>query len=290
MTKPANDKPVRRKTALTPYAVVWSMLGALGLGYLGVAIFAPDWLSDLTPAATRSDRQRAETEAAVMKLAADVDGLKSSMTQIQMDVAGIKADVVAQDRQTQMLGTQVSALEDKVRLSEPQAMATAGPPASSAGAPAAGPSAAGSGDVAAAANDAAPQPAKVINAPQLTLPIITGSVDTPPDSPKPKTAGSDVISFGPAIVKPAPKPIGVVVASDSSVDALRQSWSTLMERHGQTLKKLSPRYVENGDFKNPNFNLIAGPVKSKAEAAKICKDLIAHDVSCKVGEFKGEEL
>jgi len=286
MTKPANDKPVRRKAALTPYAVVWSMLGALGLGYLGVAIFAPDWLSDLTPAAARADHQRAETEAAVMKLAADVDGLKSSMTQLQMDVAGIKADVVAQDRQTQMLGTQVSALEDKMRLSEPQAMAAAELPASSA----ASPSAAGSGDVAAAANGATPQPAKVINAPQLTLPIITGSVDTAPETSKPKTAGSDVISFGPAIVKPAPKPIGVVVASDSSVDALRQSWSALMERHGQTLKKLTPRYVENGDFKNPNFNLIAGPVKSKAEAAKICKDLIAHDVSCKVGEFKGEEL
>ena len=89
--------------------------------------------------------------------------------------------------------------------------------------------------------------------------------------------------------EPASKPIGIELAAASSVDGLRLSWSQITE-HNDKLKKLTARYADNGDAANPGFNLIAGPVKSKAEAARICKELIAHYQTCKVGEFKGDAL
>ena len=72
MTKPASEKPIRGKALLTSYTVIWSMLGALGLGYLGVAIFEPAWLGDLTPV---SGYHNSETQEAMMNLSTDVAGL-----------------------------------------------------------------------------------------------------------------------------------------------------------------------------------------------------------------------
>ncbi len=115
MTKPASEKPVRGKPLFTSYTVIWSMLGVLGLSYLGVAIFEPAWLDDLTPASARNG---ALTEEAMLNHATDVAGLRSSMAKLQLDVASVKADVTSQASQTQLLGTQLSALEDKVRLGQ----------------------------------------------------------------------------------------------------------------------------------------------------------------------------
>jgi hypothetical protein len=284
MTKPASDKPVRRRAILTPYAVVWSMLGALGLGYLGVAIFEPNWLGDLTPADSRADRESAETEGVIMKLSADVDGLRSSMAKLQLDVASVRSDVAAQSRQSDMLGSQVTAIEDKMRASEPP-VASAQPAAPTAT------------DVASAAPDATtaadepqgPAP-KIINAAPKKSDIVTGSVDKGAHATKSKSAKSDVISFGAPVVKRELKPIGIQIASDSSLDALRLSWLQISEHQGSKLKKLSARYTTNGDPANPSYSLIAGPVKSKAEANRICKDLKAQDTPCSIGDFTGNEL
>ena len=288
MTKPASEKPVRRKMGFTPYAVVWSMLGALGLGYLSVAIFVPSWLGDLTPVAGRGDSQRAETEATVTNLSVDVAGLHSSIAKLQNDVASVKADVQSQAGQTQLLGTQLSALEDKVRP-EQTPVASATEPPSPLGAELATQNTAPTPGEAGSAKPAA-HPAKIINkAPPQTAPIVTGSVDSSTGTSQANKASGDVISFGPAIVKPAGKPIGIQIGSGPSIDGLRSSWSQLADRSDK-LKKLKARYTDSGDAVNPNFNLIAGPLKSKAEAARICKELAVQQVSCKVGEFKGEAL
>jgi hypothetical protein len=287
MTKPASEKPVHRKTSFSPYAIVWSMLGALGLGYLGVAIFVPSWLGDLTPVAGRADSQRADTEVAMTNLSVDVAGMHSSIAKLQLDVAAVKSDVQSQAGQTQLLGTQLSALEDKIRLGQtPVAAAVepATPPAAEA-APQ---------DLAVAPPATSTKPAaksaKIINKAQpQSAQIVTGSVDSSTGASQATKASGEVISFGPAIVKPAGKPIGIQIGSGPSIDGLRSSWSQLADRSDK-LKKLKARYTDSGDAVNPNFNLIAGPLKSRAEAARICKELAVQQVSCKVGEFKGEEL
>jgi hypothetical protein len=68
------------------------------------------------------------------------------------------------------------------------------------------------------------------------------------------------------------------------------SWSLLADRHGEALKNLEARYVAHGDVANPTYDLIAGPIKSKAEAQRVCKALAAKGVPCKIGDFLGEAL
>jgi hypothetical protein len=271
MTKPANDKPTRRKSSSTPYAAAWFVLGAAGLGYLGVAFFAPQLLPDLSGG--RSPEHLAETT--IMKMSADVDGVKSSLTRVQLDVAGVKADVAAQASQMQTLSAQINALDDKVRLGQQQTPAVSSAPEAAPNVPAFA-----SGASQAEAVDGGPAPTKIINAPRVGAPIETGSVDKP----------AQAISFGPAVVKPAPKPVGIQLATDPSVDGLRITWGALAQTHAEQLGKLTPRYADLGTAANPNFGLIAGPVKTKAEAKKLCKELSAMSVSCKVSEFKGQEL
>ena len=291
MTKPASEKPIRGKPLFTSYTVIWSMLGVLGLSYLGIAIFEPAWLGDLTPASARNG---ALTEEAMLNLATDAAGLRSSMAKLQLDVASVKADVTSQAGQTQLLGTQLSALEDKVRLGQ-TTIASAAVPAPSA---AEQRTAETASTTSMGAMDADSEPAakpgskgtKIINAgPAQPGPIVTGSVEPRAGTSKAKNSKDDVISFGPAVVKPTAKPIGIEIGSGPSVDGLRLSWSQLTEQNNK-LKKLTARYADNGDTANPGFNLIAGPVKSKSEAIRICKDLISHYQTCKVGEFKGDDL
>ena len=126
MTKPASDKPVRRKAVFSPYAVLWSMLGTLGLRYLGVAVFEPGWLGDLHPG-RHTRRTHRRVGATVMKLASDVESIHSSMAKLELDVSSVKSDVTAQGQQTQVLGSQVTALEDKMRLAETPVASAAAP-------------------------------------------------------------------------------------------------------------------------------------------------------------------
>ncbi len=96
--------------------------------------------------------------------------------------------------------------------------------------------------------------------------------------------------FGPAVVKPAAKPVGIQIATGPSVDSLRLSWSLLSDRHADTLGKLEARAVMGAGAEGDTFDLVAGPIRSSAEAKKVCATLEAKSVPCKVGDFKGEAL
>lgn len=289
MSKPTVDKPVRRNAKLTSYAALWSMLGSLGLAYLGVAIFQPDWLAGLTPESAQVQHS-AETQSAVMKLSADVDNLRASMANLQIDLASVKSDVTSQAQQAQVLNTQVMAIEDKMRLADAPASA-AQPVQAQTGTDVIGAADGGHAMIDAPVEHAQPQ-TRIINASPENSSIVTGSVDKTPAKAKPKAsaANSDEINFGPAVVKPVKKPIGIALASSSSIENLRLNWSQLAQQQGDKLKRLKARYTTNGDPTNPSFNLIAGPVKSKAEAIKLCNDLQAQAISCSVGDFTGNAL
>lgn len=270
MTKPATEKPGRRNAGTRSYSTAWAVLGALGLGYLGIAFFTPQLLPDFS-----GGHQRVG-ETAVIKMSADVEGLKTSLTKLQLDVAGVKADVAAEAAQRQSLSAQVTALDDKVRLAQPTPTADAGTQ------PGSDVPAFASGAVKAEAPADAPAPAKLINAPRVGAPIETGSVDKP--------NAEQPISFGPAVVKREPKLIGIQLATDTTIDGLRVTWGALSQIHAEKLGQLKARYADLGTATNPNFGLIAGPLKSKADAKKLCKELAAQSVSCKVSDYKGEEL
>jgi hypothetical protein len=231
------------------------------------------------------DAQRAEAKAAVTKLTAGVDGIKSSIAQLELDVSSIKSDAAAQSDQTKELGDRLTALEDKIRLSEtpiasaapanPNAVASAEPDASA--------------EADASDRQALPSP-KIINAASDKSKIVTGSVDKHPPALKKEKGASSVINFGPAVVKREQRPVGLQLASATSIEGLRLNWSQLANQHRDKLRRLKARYTTNGDDSNPTFNLIAGPVRTKAEAIKLCQELQAQAVQCKVGDFTGNAL
>ena len=293
--------PLRRRPIFTPYVFGWIMAGTVATGYFAILLTAPDLLEDLAPGGVYiTEPQNNQGQRSAARLASDVRALRDSIAQVQLDLSKVKTDVANQGERERTLTAQLVALEKKLSTAEAtRAIETATPRDPSQ--PPAGSSAQqdaiettappAAADKAAPQQEASgsPQQPKLINADTLltTVPLETGSVTT---AARPVAKPGDAISFGPAIVKPAAKPIGVQISSGTSVDSLKLSWSLLADRHAGALKNLQARYVENGDPAAPNFDLIAGPIKSKSEAARVCKALAAKNIPCKVGDFAGDAL
>ncbi|MEQ1695696.1 MAG: SPOR domain-containing protein [Hyphomicrobiaceae bacterium] len=97
------------------------------------------------------------------------------------------------------------------------------------------------------------------------------------------------IGFGPAVVKAEAKPFAVQLGSGSSLDDIRYNWSILSTQHADTLAKLAPRVTSTGTVAaGQTYDLIAGPVKTAADAKKICKTLATRGMDCKVTPYEGE--
>lgn len=311
---PAKSTPIRKAPLFTPYVIVWSMFGLLSFGLLAVLGLTPEWLDDFRPAATLADAEGRPGQRAVERVAADVDQLKSSVSQIQLDLAQIRTDLVAQGEQQKATNSALSALQS--RLPE-TAVAAAGDtsldasPADRASAPQAGADNRVEEPAGPALNTQdSPRETAKDDAPATTTvakPRVINA-DAGPSAEKTsaeagsKTAssnletgslqksGSNVISFGPAVVKPAPQPVGIKLSTGASLESLRLSWALLTENHSDKLSKLEPRYTTAGNAVNPEFDLIAGPVKSKTEANRICRALVEQGVPCTVGSYIGNSL
>jgi hypothetical protein len=322
MTPADAPQKLRKALIFTAYEVVWSTLGALALGVLMVLALAPDWLEDLKPGSFTADPQSNQGQRASARLAADVNALKQSVAQVQLDLAQVKTDVATNTEQQKYVATQVTSLETRLGAAPSASTieANAGPAPTAQPAPAeqqvqtlrgyatpkettaaaapvpVAPTAEAAAESAPPAASSSARAPKVINADTtvvVSTGLTTGTVSdagTVPANAPTTTAASNAISFGPAVVKHAPKPMGIKLASGASVDSLRLSWSLLADKHGDALKSLEARYVTGGDAQNPNFDLVAGPIKSKAQANKVCKDLAAKGVPCTVGAFSGQAL
>ena len=170
--------------------------------------------------------------------------------------------------------------------------------AASRAAPAAAPAPAALAPAAAALAPAAAAPAAILTPPTpgnaaeaLAPKFETGSVQNLGATPSPTATGPT--ATGPTATGPTAtgtKPVGIYIGSGPSVDSLRLSWSLLSDRNAEALKPLEPRYTTGIDANGLNYGLVAGPLRSTAEAQKLCKDLAAKAVTCRVGEFTGEAL
>ena len=292
--------PLRQRPIFNRYVVLWTMLGTLAAGYLAVLLFSPDWLDGLFPVSNLGDPQANRGQRAAARLASDISGLRDSVSRIQMDMAKVKTEVEGVVERDRNLANQVTAIEQKLSALPQAPIETTAPPAN------VGKSApqsaqqnapelirADGGAAAPLTAEATPTQPRVINSPepiaQTTGEVVDPATAVVAAAPAP-AAADQAISFGPAVVKTAPKPLGVRLSSAASVDALRLSWSLLADRHGPVLKNLQPRYVAGGDAQNPSFDLIAGPIKSNAQAKKLCKTLTDSSTPCKVGDYGGDAL
>lgn len=285
--------PIRKAPLFTPYVVVWSMFGALSFGMLMVLGLAPEWLDDLRPAAGFSDPQSNQGQRAAARMAADIGELKDSVAQVHLELSKMKTDVAMQGAQQNAVADQVTSLEARISGALPAAALEKSTPATDDPTPPAPATNAESG-----ASDTAKSPAKtlkVINAsPAATgAALETGSVSGQAGSLKPaKPAPSQkqTAAFDTAVAKTPPQPVGIKISTGASVDSLRLSWGLLAGKHDDALGNLEPRYTAGGDRSNPIYDLVAGPLPSKAEAARVCKTLTERGVPCTIGGFTGDAL
>lgn len=91
----------------------------------------------------------------------------------------------------------------------------------------------------------------------------------------------------PAVVRPAPAPVGVLLGGDASLDEVRARWVVTSAKNA-TLATLEPRVVATDALGSQSYRLVAGPVATKADAAKVCAELKAAGVACRVGGFAGQ--
>jgi len=300
-------RPASRSLDGAAYVMTWVTLAGVSLGYLALVATRPEAVSEFLPSA----RLFASTDnTADAHLQAEVSALRRSLADAQLDIARVRTSLQDEVQRSQTLATRLAALEPQ---STPAADNAAAKPEAKA-APAA--------QIAAAppAEQQTPTPVKqeikriaVVTTPEppaaptdaarakLESPLLEFSPDhhsanaaEPSQKPSKLETGSiaapAAVSFGRATVKPAPQQVGLRIATSTSVDALRLTWSLLSERHGPTLRKLRPRYVSKGNAAAPNFDLMAGPLKSPAEARKLCKELASQGVSCTVANFDGNAL
>lgn len=294
-------------------AVIWGLLALVAVGYLALVLVRPDLVASHFPNAPQPGQAEPNGTRADVASATEVQELKGV-------VDGLRKDLDAVKSQNRELSERLASLSGTSTVGDLSAVKPAAAPASDLpppqlrldSAPVNGPlnprSSADAGKAAAPATPTAVPAAKLADAKILNpaanavtttaaKPIETGSVKPPTAAAQALTATSpavppaEVPAFSAPVVKAAPKSVGLQIATGSSLDSLRLSWNLLSETHADNLKNLEPRYSTSVDGSGLVYNLTAGPVKSEADAKKMCKDLAAKAIPCKViGNFDGAPL
>jgi hypothetical protein len=137
-----------------------------------------------------------------------------------------------------------------------------------------------------AAAPAQPAPAKkqvVAKAPDVVPTAAASAAPKPAAVPAIETGSIEKKAAAPA--KPAP--VGVLLATGPSLDALRLSWTILNDRHSTTVKSLQPRYVVSGKADERTYGLVAGPLETVAAAKAVCKTMTDNGMPCEVSQYRG---
>lgn len=277
---PSMAGPGRRSNrgGLSLNGSAWAFAAAAAVAYLSVVVLRPDLVARVEPAG---------------QSVAEIDSLRGEVDGLRRDVSEIRSTVMETATQQKVVFERLAALGASVNQPIPATQPVGPAPALRLD------SAPVNGPLSPRADIAPVEPAKKIADARLlnAKPALeTGSVKpVPPPAPapvaKPAAAAAEPPPFGEPVVTPAAKPVGVQIASGSSIDSLRLSWNLLSETHADKLKSLEPRYSLSVDNGAVVYNLMAGPVKSEAEAKKMCKALAAKAVPCRIiGEFGGAAL
>lgn len=242
-----------RSRLMTAHALVWAVAGLTSAVYLGVTAFGPP---QDTSATSKSDRA----------LSADDQANATALARLSQSVRQIQDRLIAGDEQSHALLGRMASLEEKAALPVTGTQAAAGHESPQS------PRSSG----------LSPQPTPALPSASITTGTILQRVALP-SSPAPQAAEQV-----PATVPRAT--LAIQLTSATNLDALRLNWSLLSERHRPLLGTLQTRYRQAAGKPNAPFHLIAGPVRSTADAARICKELAVSGVTCRATSFTGEAL
>jgi hypothetical protein len=245
-----------RRRTFSPHVLLFMGMAALSLAYLTFVGMRPDLVAMWRKNPNDAQAAIVETQRNVERALADLDPIKQGVGEMKMDVDNMKSGMQEAMERDRILLAKVETLE-RAAAQATEKVAAAPAPKKPAVAKAEAPPKA----------EAAP---KAAAAPKQAGAIETGSID------EQKAA---------AAVKPAP--VGVLLATGPSVDALRLSWSIISDRHTAAVKDLHPRYVVSGKPDERTYGLVAGPLETVADAKAMCKSMTENGIACEVSQYRG---
>ena len=132
--------------------------------------------------------------------------------------------------------------------------------------------------------------------------LVTGSLPVPPPaapakrlpkvtvlSPRAPAAGQAPVATQAKVIAVPERagPVGLYLGGDATLDEARANWMVSSSKNA-ALASLEPRVVATDAYGSQSYRLVAGPVATRAEAQKVCAELKAAGVSCRVGGFAGQ--
>ena len=153
----------------------------------------------------------------------------------------------------------------------------------------------------AAAPQVASAAAKVPAAPKVagaepaaaTPQVAQETAEQKPTAQKPANAietGSIAHGVKAAAAATKPLPVGILLATGPSVDALRLSWTILNDRHADAVRSLHARYVVSGKSAERTYGLVAGPFETIDDAKAVCKTMADRGMPCELSTYRGNAL
>jgi hypothetical protein len=254
--------PARRRT-FTPYVLLYLLAASLAVAYLTFLGARPDLVALWRDKPNEAQTAIVETQRTVERALADIDPLKQGLGEMKMDVANVKAGIQEAVERDRILLEKVETLERSAHA--PDKVAAVAPAAQPA---------------------AAKKQVAAAKAPEAASVVTTTAATT--QKPAPSTAiETGSIEQKKAAAPPKPAPVGVLLATGPSLDALRLSWTILNDRHSATVKSLQPRYVVSGKADERSYGLVAGPLETVAAAKAVCKTMTDNGLPCEVSQYRG---
>jgi phage shock protein A len=296
--KPASGHRSGRLTLA--YVGAWALMAIAAVAYLAILALRPELASAVLPSISPGAPESNQGQRAMTRALAEVDGLKQSVGELRADIGAVKQELARRNDDERGLATLRSDVIDlRTTLAEHGERERA----------LSGRVAAIEAQQTALQTRSAPQLAEtnstVTTGSTLESANVTGRVEEPVSragqAKRPverraaRTTQAQVASASsvPAFAAPKVKvagPSAVQLDIASSTDDLRLSWLRLTATHGDTLKRLEPRYVTIKKGDTSSYRLIVGPVADSAEASRLCAQLKVRKESCILARFGGQPL
>jgi hypothetical protein len=269
-------------------------LAAGGLTYLATLVWQPDWLSP--PPRRPQIATEAEPDSALRlasRAIAEVRDVRRSVGDVQRSLGEIRDTLDRSVSEDKVVQTRLSALEGRVSdMSQPATAPVAAAPAVAGKGKTAERSQPGKSPAAAKAAEKTEPGAAATRVMSAVMSVPDQAEKPAPEAAPPIETGSiapATITFGEPVVTRSNTNFAVQLGAGRSVEALKLSWSLLLDQHGDALSPLQPRVIapraEGGSYR-----LVAGPFDSRAEAEKICAAMALSRNKCFSTVYMGEPL
>lgn len=263
--------PARIKLPMA-YIGLWAILLSLAMTYVTALTVRPDVVARVMPPVRIGAILLQESDRDIRRAALETEALRKQLFAARAELNGVRGELARRSDRETTLALKLAAIEAaEARRAEAEAAAAA--PATPAGNATALAAAKALEKARAQKSTSMQAVERLANA--GTVPVETASL---PASPVAKADGQQV---------------GLQLGTGPSVDALRLNWQLLSQRYQPQLQRLQARYSTNREAAAPGqpaYDLIAGPLPNAAEAQRVCAELRAQKVGCKVSGFGGSAL